>query len=28
MDRGRIIHEGAASELVENAALRRRLIGM
>jgi branched-chain amino acid transport system ATP-binding protein len=28
MDRGRIVHEGAASELRENAALRRRLIGM
>jgi branched-chain amino acid transport system ATP-binding protein len=28
MDRGRIAHEGAASELIANAALRRRLIGM
>ena len=28
MDRGRIVHEGAASDLIEDAALRRRLIGM
>jgi branched-chain amino acid transport system ATP-binding protein len=28
MDRGRIIHESPASELLENEALRRRLIGM
>lgn len=28
MDRGRIVHEGAASELRDNAALRRRLLGM
>jgi branched-chain amino acid transport system ATP-binding protein len=28
MDRGRIVHEGAASELRGNPALRRRLIGM
>jgi branched-chain amino acid transport system ATP-binding protein len=28
MDRGRIVHEGPANELLENAALRRRLIGM
>jgi len=28
MDRGTIIHEGEASELLENAELRRRLIGM
>jgi len=28
MDRGRIIHEGPADELIENAGLRRRLIGM
>jgi branched-chain amino acid transport system ATP-binding protein len=28
MDRGRIVHEGAASELRENATLRRRLIGI
>jgi branched-chain amino acid transport system ATP-binding protein len=28
MDRGRVVHEGAASELITNAALRRRLIGM
>jgi branched-chain amino acid transport system ATP-binding protein len=28
MDRGRIIHEGAAGELLDNAALRRRLIGL
>jgi len=28
MDRGRIVHEGAALELRENAALRRRLVGM
>jgi len=28
MDRGRIVHEGAASDLIENAALRHRLIGM
>jgi branched-chain amino acid transport system ATP-binding protein len=28
MDRGRIVHEGSANELLENAALRRRLIGM
>lgn len=28
MDRGRIIHEGEAAELLENAPLRRKLIGM
>ncbi len=28
MDRGMIIHEGSAQELLEDAALRRRLIGM
>lgn len=28
MDRGRIIHESPASELLENEALRRKLIGM
>jgi branched-chain amino acid transport system ATP-binding protein len=28
MDRGRIVHEGAASELRDDPALRRRLIGM
>jgi branched-chain amino acid transport system ATP-binding protein len=28
IDRGRIVHEGAASELIDNAALRRRMIGM
>lgn len=28
MDRGRIIHESPARELLENEALRRRLIGM
>ncbi len=28
MDRGRILHEGPARELLENAPLRRRLIGM
>ncbi|MGI9481113.1 MAG: ABC transporter ATP-binding protein [Hyphomicrobiales bacterium] len=28
MDRGRIIHEGAAEELLKNAPLRRKLIGM
>jgi branched-chain amino acid transport system ATP-binding protein len=28
MDRGRIAHEGAADELLDNTALRRRLIGM
>lgn len=28
MDRGRIVHEGTASELRQNAALRRRLIGV
>jgi len=28
IDRGRIKHEGAAAELLENSALRRRLIGM
>lgn len=28
MDRGRIIHEGQAAELLDNPALRRRLIGM
>ena len=28
MDRGRILHEGAARELLDNAPLRRRLIGM
>ena len=28
MDRGRIVHEGPAGELLENVALRRRLIGM
>ncbi len=28
MDRGQIIHEGPASELLDNAPLRRRLIGM
>ena len=28
MDRGTIIHEGCAKELLENPALRRRLIGM
>ena len=28
MERGRIVHHGAASELLANPALRRRLIGM
>jgi branched-chain amino acid transport system ATP-binding protein len=28
MDRGRIAHEGPAAELLDNPALRRRLIGM
>lgn len=28
MDRGRIVHTGSAAELIENAALRRQLIGM
>lgn len=28
MDRGRIVHEGAAQELLDNAPLRRRLVGM
>lgn len=28
MDRGKICHEGPASELIEDAALRRKLIGM
>jgi branched-chain amino acid transport system ATP-binding protein len=28
MDRGRIVHEGFAIELLDNPALRRRLIGM
>jgi len=28
MDRGRVVHEGAAGELLENAGLRRKLIGM
>ena len=28
MDRGRIIHEGAALELLENPGARRRLIGI
>ncbi|MDN3722523.1 ATP-binding cassette domain-containing protein [Roseibium salinum] len=28
MDRGRIEHEGSARELLDNAPLRRRLIGM
>ncbi len=28
MDRGRIAHQGEAAELLDNAALRRRLIGM
>lgn len=28
MDKGRIVHEGEAVELLENAPLRRRLIGM
>jgi len=28
MDRGRIIHEGAAQELLDNVPLRRRLVGM
>ena len=28
MDRGRIIHEGTAQELLDNAPLRRRLVGM
>lgn len=28
MDRGRIVHEGPAGELIDNAPLRRRLIGM
>ena len=28
MDRGRIIHEGPAKELLQNAPLRRRLVGM
>jgi branched-chain amino acid transport system ATP-binding protein len=28
MDRGHIVHEGAARELLDNAAMRRRLIGM
>ncbi len=28
MERGRIVHEGAAAELLDNPALRRRLIGM
>lgn len=28
MDRGRIVHEGPADELLDNAPLRRKLIGM
>lgn len=28
MERGRIVHEGSACDLTDNAALRRRLIGM
>jgi branched-chain amino acid transport system ATP-binding protein len=28
MERGRIVHHGAAAELLANPALRRRLIGM
>jgi branched-chain amino acid transport system ATP-binding protein len=28
MDRGRMVHESAAADLIENPALRRRLIGM
>lgn len=28
MDRGRIVHEGSAQELLDNAPLRRRLIGI
>ena len=28
MDRGRIVHEGRAADLIEQPALRRRLIGM
>jgi branched-chain amino acid transport system ATP-binding protein len=28
MDRGRTVHEGAAQELLDNAPLRRRLVGM
>jgi branched-chain amino acid transport system ATP-binding protein len=28
MDRGRIVHEGQAGELLDNAPLRRKLIGM
>lgn len=28
MDRGRIVHTGSSAELIENAALRRQLIGM
>ena len=28
MDRGRIVHEGPAQELLDDAPLRRRLIGM
>ena len=28
MDRGRIVHEGAAQELLDNPPLRRRLVGM
>lgn len=28
MDRGRILHEGSAQELLDNAPMRRRLIGM
>jgi branched-chain amino acid transport system ATP-binding protein len=28
MDRGRIVHEGPARELLDDAARRRRLIGM
>jgi branched-chain amino acid transport system ATP-binding protein len=28
MERGRILHHGAAAELLANPALRRRLIGM
>ena len=28
MDRGRIVHEGPAQELLDNAAMRRRLVGM
>ncbi|MDG4647890.1 ABC transporter ATP-binding protein [Roseibacterium sp. SDUM158017] len=28
MDKGRIVHEGRAAELLDNPALRRRLVGM